>query len=91
MNTTTKTIVFWLALLVTVTLSYGMLPHRTLQAITTPPSAAKKVDYSIVALEPSSGDLRAVLETRGNEGWELAAPVVNNGTTTALIFKREKK
>jgi hypothetical protein len=24
-------------------------------------------------------------------GLELAAPVVNNGTTTALIFKREKK
>jgi hypothetical protein len=25
-----------------------------------------------------------------NEGWELAAPVVNNGGTTALILKREE-
>ena len=31
------------------------------------------------------------VEMRGNEGWDLAAPVVSDGTTTALIFKREKK
>jgi len=39
----------------------------------------------------SADDLRALLETKGNEGWELAAPVVNNRTTTSLIFKRQKK
>jgi hypothetical protein len=31
------------------------------------------------------------LEVEGNEGWEIASPVISNGTTTALIFKREKK
>lgn len=32
-----------------------------------------------------------MLENKGNEGWGLAAPVVKNGTTTELIFKRQKK
>jgi hypothetical protein len=52
---------------------------------------AKKVEYSIAHVDPSPDALRAVLENKGNEGWELAAPVVSNGTTTALIFKRDRK
>jgi hypothetical protein len=93
MDSTAKTIVFWFALLVTAALLYGLVQHRPLHAAATPNrvSVAKKVEYSIAPVGPSSDALRAVLETKGNEGWELAAPVVNNGTTTALIFKRERK
>jgi hypothetical protein len=92
MNTTAKTVVFWITLLVTATLLYGMVQHRPLHAAATPNRVSvAKNEYSIAPVEPSMDALRPVLEAKGNEGWELAAPVVNNGTTTALIFKREKK
>jgi hypothetical protein len=92
MDTTAKTLVFWIAFLATAILLYGIVQHRTLHAVTTHPiSTARRLDYSIVPVGPSADDLRSVLESKGNERWELAAPVVNNGTTTALIFKRERK
>jgi hypothetical protein len=93
MDTTAKTLVFWFALLVTAALLYAIVQHRQLHAAATPNrvSVAKKVEYSIAPVELSADALGAVLESKGNEGWELAAPVVNNGTTTALIFKRDRK
>ena len=93
MNSTAKTIVFWIALLVTAVLLDQIVLHRTssLQAVPRPPIHVTKVEYSVIPMAPSADDLRAVLESRGNDGWELAAPVVNNGTTTALIFKRDRK
>jgi hypothetical protein len=72
-------------------LLYSILPRTaSLHATTHPAPLQKKIEYSITPVMPST-DLRAMLEMRGNEGWDLVAPVVNNGTTTALIFKREKK
>ena len=93
MNTTAKTIVFWIALLVTAALLYGFVQHRPLEAAAMPNriSVTKKVEYAVAPVGASSDELRAALESKGNEGWELAAPLVNNGTTTALIFKREKR
>jgi hypothetical protein len=94
MNSTAKTVVFWFALLLAAVFLYAVVQQRasSMQAVPRPTiSTLKKVEYSIIPLGPSADDLRAVLESKGNEGWELAAPVVKNGTTTELIFKREKK
>jgi hypothetical protein len=35
--------------------------------------------------------MERILNKYANDGWELAAPVVQEGNTTALIFRREKK
>jgi hypothetical protein len=73
---------------------YETVQHRTssVQAVPRPPIAVtNNIEYSIIPVGPSVDDLRSVLESKGNEGSELAAPVVNNGTTTSLIFKRQKK
>jgi hypothetical protein len=86
--------VFWIALLVASVFLYETVQHRTssLQAVPRPSiTATKKVEYSIIPVGVSADDLRALLESKGTEGWELAAPVVKNGTTTELIFKRQKK
>ena len=94
MNSTAKTVVFWIALLVASIFLYETVQHRTssLQAVPRPPiTVTKKVEYSIIPVGPSADDLRSVLERKGNEGWELAAPLVKNGATTELIFKRQKK
>ena len=93
MNTAKKTVVFWISFLVIVLVLYQVI-SRTSSAGAVPPNriiVAKKVEYSIAPVGISPDSLRAVLESKGNEGWELAAPVVNNGTTTALIFKLEGK
>jgi hypothetical protein len=92
MNSTAKTIVFWIALLVASVFLIETVQHRppSLQAVPRP-SSQKKVEYSIIPVEPSVEALRSLLETKGNEGWEVAAPVVGNGTTVELILKREKK
>jgi hypothetical protein len=94
MNSTAKTVVFWIALLAVSVFLYAVVQHRTssLQAVPRPQTTVtKKIEYSITPVGPSTDELRSVLERKGNEGWELAAPVVNNGTTTELIFKRQKK
>src|SRR5215831_12077243 len=63
MDTTAKTLMFWLALLVTAALLYGIVVHRTLQAVTpTRVSVTRKVEYSMVPVEPSSDALREALE-----------------------------
>jgi len=92
MNSTRKTIVFWVALLIVAVLLYSAVQRNaaSLQATSHPAPPQRKIEYSITPVVPST-DLRAVLEMRGNEGWDLVAPVVSNGTTTALIFRREKK
>jgi len=92
MNSTRKTIVFWILLFFAAVLLYSVVQRdrASLHATTHPAPPQKKIEYSITPVVPST-DLRATLEMRGNEGWDLAAPVVSNGTTTALIFKREKK
>jgi hypothetical protein len=93
MDTTAKTLLFWLALLVIAALLYGIVQRRPLHAAATPNrvSVVKKVEYSVVPIAASSDALSADLESKGNEGWELAAPVVKNGTTAALIFKRDRR
>jgi hypothetical protein len=93
MTSTGKTIVFWIGLLVAAVFLYATVQRTSsLQAVSRRPiTPANKIEYSIIPVGPSADDLRAVLENRGNEGWELAAPVVNNGTTTELIFQRLKK
>ena len=93
MSSTAKAIVSYIACLVIAVFLYQII-SRTHAAGAVPPNrvaVTKSVEYSIAPVGPSADDLRAVLVSKGNEGWELAAPVVNNGTTTALIFKREKK
>jgi hypothetical protein len=93
MTSTAKTIVSYIACLVIAVFLYQII-SRTHAAAAVPPNrvaVTKKVEYSIAPLRPFADDLRAVLESKGNEGWELVAPVVSNGTTTALIFKRERK
>jgi hypothetical protein len=94
MKSSTKTVVFWIGLLVASVFLYEMVQHRasSLQAVPRPQiTVTKKVEYSIIPVGTSADDLRALLENKGNEGWELAAPVVKNGTTTELIFKRQKR
>jgi hypothetical protein len=93
MKSSTKTVVFWIASLVTAVLLYRIVQHTSsLQAVPRAPiTVTKKVEYSIIPLGTSADDVRAVLESKGSEGWELAAPVVKHGTTTELIFKRQKK
>jgi hypothetical protein len=93
LDTTAKKLVFWSALLLSALELYWLVQrHSTSDAATNHAiSTARKVEYSIVPVGPFADDLRAMLESKGNEGWELAAPVVSNGTTTALIFERERK
>ena len=93
MNSTAKTVLFWIALLMFAVFLYEIVQRTSsLQAVPRAPIAVtKKVEYSIIPVGSSADDLRAVLDSKGNEGWELAAPVVKNGTTTELIFKRLKQ
>jgi hypothetical protein len=73
MNKTARTIVFWIALLVVANSLYGVVQHRPLHAAATPNNASvtKKVEYAIEPVGPSSDALHAVLESKGNDGWEL--------------------
>jgi hypothetical protein len=93
MNTAKKTVVFWISLLVFTVIVYQTISRTRASGAVLPDRiiVTKKVEYSIAPVGVFTDDLRAVLASKGNEGWELAAPVVNNGTTTALIFKRERK
>ena len=93
MNTAKKTVVFWISFFVIVMVVYQLISRTSSAGAVTPNRTivAKKVEYSIAPVSPFTDDLHAVLESKGNEGWELAAPVENNGTTTALIFKRDRK
>src|SRR5690349_19990881 len=93
MDSTAKTHVIWFALLAAAALLYGLVQHRPLHEAATlcRDSVATKAEYSIVTVGPSLDALRAELERKGDEGWEVAAPVVNNGTTFSLSFNRESK
>ena len=93
MNTAKKTVVFWISFLVIVMVVYQVISRTSSAGAVAPDRSivTKKVEYSIAPVGPFTDDLRAVLESKGSEGWELAAPLVNDGTTTALIFKRERK
>lgn len=88
MNMAGRIVVFWGSMLIVAVVVYSTAP--SLHALAHPAPPYKQIEYSITPVLPST-DVRAMLEIRGNEGWDLAAPVVSNGATTALIFKRERK
>ena len=92
MNSTAKTISFWFVLLVTAILLYQIV-RRTGSAGAVIPSvpAKQKIQYAVTPVGTSVEDIRTALESSANEGWEFAAPVIHDGTTTALIFKRQKR
>jgi len=50
-----------------------------------------RIECDIVQVDTSVLDIRNKLESVASSGWEFVSPIVQNGTTTALIFKREKK
>lgn len=95
MNSLAKTILFWCALLLIGALLYNALQH-TMHRASMPVRTAqsgdlKRIEYTVVQVDPSLIDVREKLESGVNIGWEFVSPIVQNGTTTALIFKREKK
>jgi hypothetical protein len=92
MSSKTKTITFWFAVLLAGVLLF-QIARRTSSVGAVPPrvSAPQQTEYSVIPVGPSLDDVRKALESHTSEGWDLAAPVMNNGTTTALIFKRKKK
>ena len=91
-KSTAKTIVFWIAILATAVLLYQVVPRNSSAAAVRPQvSAPNHTEYLVVPIGPSVDDVRVALEIRANAGWEFAAPVTNNGATTALIFKRQRK
>jgi hypothetical protein len=91
-NSTAKTILLWILILATAVLLYQVvLRTSSTAAMRSRVSAESHTEYLVAPVGPSVDDVRAALESRANAGWELTAPVTNNGTTTALIFKRQKK
>jgi len=90
-NSTAKTILFWILILATAVLLYQVVQRTSVAAVRSQVSAPNHIEYLVAPVGPSVDDVRAALESRANAGWELSAPVMNNGTTTALIFKRQRK
>jgi hypothetical protein len=91
LNSTAKTLLFWILILVTSVLLYSLV-QQTGRASSAPKAVrATNIQYQVVPVKAAVPDIRLALETASNNGWELVAPVVENGTTTALIFKYEKK
>jgi hypothetical protein len=91
-KSTTKTIVFWILILASAVLLYQIVQRNSsVGAVRPQVSAPNHMEYLVVPVGPSVDDVRAALESRANAGWEFTAPVTNNGTTTALIFKRQRK
>jgi hypothetical protein len=91
-NSAVKTILFWIVILATAVLLYQVVRRTSsVGAVRPQASATNHTEYLVAPVGPSVDDVRAVLESRANAGWELTAPVTSNGTTTALIFKRQKK
>jgi hypothetical protein len=85
LNSALKTIVFWTLILVTALLLYQTV-QRSAKAV-----SEKNIQYRVIQVGTSVTDIRQALEVGSNNGWEFIAPVMENGTTTALIFKSEKK
>jgi hypothetical protein len=46
---------------------------------------------AITVVKNAAGEDLGKIESGASIGWEFVSPIVQNGTTTALIFKREKK
>jgi hypothetical protein len=91
-KSTAKTIVFWILILATAVLLYQVVQRSSSVAgVRSQVSAPNHTEYLVTPVGPSVNDVRVALESRANAGWEFTAPVTNNGTTTALIFKRQKK
>jgi hypothetical protein len=94
LSSVAKTILFWCALLLIGVLLYQVL-HRTSMPAQTAQSGGltlkKKIEYNVVQVDASVLDIREKLESGASSGWEFVSPIVQNGTTTALIFKRENK
>ena len=92
MTSVTKTILFWCALLLTAVVLYQLVHRTSAQTAQTGALIPKrKIDYNVVQVDASVVDVRGKLESAAFGGWEFVSPIVQNGTTTALIFKREKK
>jgi len=91
-NSIAKTILFWILILATAVLLYQVVQRTSsVGAVRSQVSAPNHTEYLVAPVGPSVDDIRAALESRANAGWEFSAPVTNNGTTTALIFKRQRK
>ena len=94
MSSVAKTILFWCALLLTAVLLYQVVRRTSMPAQTAQSGGLilkRKIEYNVVQVDPSVVDIREKLESGASIGWEFVSPIVQNGTTTALIFKREKK
>lgn len=89
-NSAVKTILFWILVLAAGVLLFKEVQRTSSVAAARSPVSAH-TEYVVVPVGPSVDDVRLALESRANAGWEFTAPVTNNGTTTALIFKREKQ
>jgi hypothetical protein len=94
LSSTAKTILFWCALLVTAVLLYAVGPRTSLPAQTGSARSGeakpkRKIEYNVIQVEPSIVDIREKLASAASIGWEFVGPVMQDGTTTALIFKRE--
>jgi membrane-bound ClpP family serine protease len=90
-KSTAKTIVFWVLILATAVLYQVVQRTSSVAAVRSQVSAPNHTEYLVAPVGPSVEDVRVALESRANAGWEFTAPVTNNGTTTALIFKRQRK
>ena len=93
MNSTAKTILFWILILATAVLLYQVVRHESSgRALSSPKTvSAKNTEYHVIQVGTSISDVQHALETGSSNGWQFVAPVTENGTTTALIFKYEKK
>jgi hypothetical protein len=92
MGSTAKAIVFWILILATAVVLYSAIQRTTSRGSAPPHEAGTNgTEYLVAPVGPSVDEVRAVLESHAKAGWELSAPVTNNGTTTALIFKRPSK
>jgi hypothetical protein len=93
LSSVAKTILFWCALLLTAVLLYQVVRRTSTPAQTAQSGGLilkRKIEYNVVQVE-SVVDIREKLESGASIGWEFVSPIVQNGTTTALIFKRETK
>jgi hypothetical protein len=90
-KSTGKTIVFWILILATAVLLYQIVQRNSSAgAVRSQVAAPNHTEYLVAPVGPSVDDVRAALDSRAKAGWEFTAPVTNNGTTTALIFKRQR-
>jgi len=90
-ESTAKTILIWIVILATAVLLYQIVLRTPSVAGVRSRVSAPNPEYLVAPVGPSVDDVRVALESRAHAGWEFTAPVTNNGTTTALIFKRQKK